>query len=289
VGPQRALRWFLAPSLAVLAVVLLYPLAYAVYLSSLDYYLARPHHPFVGLRNYVELAADLRFWGSLYNTCLIAGWSVGLELVVGLMVALGLYSLTVGARTLSVLMFLPHIVTPVVAGLFLRWMFVGRWGLIDATLASAGLYGPDWLGAPGWAKVTVVLADVWKFAPFVMLVLYAGLQSLDRSMLEAASIDGAGGVKLLAHVILPTLRPLVLFILATRLMDAFRFFDLIYVLTGGGPGTATETLTLYTYALGFGQLEMGKASALGVLTLLIVAGLIGLIIRWLYHRERGAF
>jgi multiple sugar transport system permease protein len=288
-SPQRALRWFLAPSLGVLGLVLVYPLAYAVYLSGLEYYLARPERPFVGLRNYTELLGDPRFWGSLWNTCLLAGSSVALEVVLGLVVALGLYALASGARTLSVLLFLPHVVTPVVAGLFLRWMFVGRWGLIDATLASVGLYGPDWLGAPGWARVTVVLADVWKFAPFVMLVLYAGLQGLDPSMLEAAAIDGATGLRWLRHVILPTLRPLVLFVLAIRLMDAFRFFDLIYVLTGGGPGTATETLTLYTYSLGFGRLEFGKASALGVLTLLVVSALTGLMIGWLYRRERGAF
>lgn len=288
-APQRALRWFLVPSLVILAAVLVYPLGYAIFLSSFQYYLARPRHTFVGLGNYVELLADARFWSSLSNTCVIAGASVALEFVVGLAVALGLYGLTRGARTLSVLMFLPHIVTPVVAGLFLRWMFVGRWGLIDASLASVGLFGPDWLGAPGWAKVTVVLADVWKFTPFVMLVLYAGLQGLDPSMLEAASIDGAAGLALLSHVVLPTLKPLILFILAIRLMDAFRFFDLIYVLTGGGPGTATETLTLYTYSLGFSQLEIGKASALGVLTLLVVAGLVGVMIGSLYRREGGAF
>jgi multiple sugar transport system permease protein len=288
-GPYRALRWFLAPSLGVLGLILLYPLGFAVYLSLLDYYLPRASHPFVGLRHYVDLLADPRFWNALYNTCVLAGASVALELGAGLLLALALYGLTAGARAYSVLLFLPHVVTPVVAGLLLRWMFVGRWGLIDATLASVGLQGPDWLGAPGWARATVVLADAWKFTPFVMLVLYAGLQSLDANMLEAAGIDGASGPALLRHVILPALRPLILFVLAIRLMDAFRFFDLIYVLTGGGPGTATETLTLYTYSLGFAQLELGKASALGVLTLLLVAALIGLLIRWLYRREQGAF
>ena len=186
-------------------------------------------------------------------------------------------------------MFLPHVVTPVVAALFLRWMFVGQWGLIDATLWSLGVPTPDWLGDPIWAKVTVILADAWKFTPFMILILYAGLRNIDQGILDAATVDGARGFQLLTSIILPILRPLILFVLAVRLMDAFRYFDTIYVMTAGGPGTATETLTLYTYAIGFKQLEIGRASALGMLTLVIVAGLIALIIAIMYRRERGAF
>jgi multiple sugar transport system permease protein len=188
-----------------------------------------------------------------------------------------------------VLNFLPHIITPVVGALFLRWIFVSRWGLLDATLASIGIFPPDWLGDPWMAKVTVIVADAWKFTPFMMLVLYAGLQSMDKNVLEAGVIDGAGGWNMIWYIILPTLRPLILFVLAIRLMDAFRFFDSIYVLTGGGPGTATETITMYTYQLGFKLLQIGKASALGVLTLLFVSALIGGIIFMPYRRERGAF
>jgi multiple sugar transport system permease protein len=120
--------------------------------------------------------------------------------------------------------------------------------------------------------------------PFLMLVLYAGLQSFDVSLLEAAQIDGASGWQRLIHVILPMMKPLIAFVLAIRMMDAFRFFDLVYVLTNGGPGTATETITLYTYQLAFRMLEIGRASALGVLTLLVVAGMIvGMV--WLMQRS----
>jgi multiple sugar transport system permease protein len=176
-----------------------------------------------------------------------------------------------------------------VGALLLRWIFVSRWGLLDATLASLGIFPPDWLGDPLMAKVTVIAADAWKFTPFMMLVLYAGLQSMDRNLLEAGVIDGASGWNLIWHIILPTLRPLILFVLAIRLMDAFRFFDSIYVLTGGGPGTATETITMYTYQLGFRMLEIGKASALGIITLIMVAALIWGVIFVLYRREGGRF
>ena len=286
---HRGLLWFLAPSMLVLACVLVYPLGYALYLSLFDYYLAGASPVFIGLANYVALLGEPRFWGALWNTIVIVSCGVAIEFAVGLALALGLYRLKFGAHALMVLLFVPHIITPVVAALFLRWMFVGQWGLIDATMWTFGIATPDWLGSPFWAKVTVIIADTWKSAPFMMLVLYAGLQSLNQSVLEAARVDGANGWFLLTRIILPLLRPLVLFVLSIRIMDAFRFFDTIYVLTGGGPGTATETLTLYTYATGFARLEVGKASALGVLTLLIVAGLVAATIKFLYRREKGQF
>lgn len=280
---------FLAPSLLVLSVVLLYPLGYAIYLSLFDYYLAGGAPRFIGLGNYWTLLGENRFWGALFNTVAIASGSVGLEFVVGLALGLSLYRIGASAHVFLVLLFIPHVITPVVGALLLRWIFVGQWGLIDATLWSLGISTPDWLGSPFWAMVTVIVADTWKFAPFMMLVLYAGLQSLDQSLIEAATVDGATGRQMLVRIILPILRPLILFVLSIRVMDSFRFFDTVYVLTGGGPGTATETLTLYTYVTGFRRLEIGKASAMGVLTLMIVAGVIALIILLLYRRDKGNF
>jgi multiple sugar transport system permease protein len=279
----------MVPSLLVLGVVLFYPLGYAIYLSLFDYYLPNPERQFIGLGNYVELLSEPRFWHSMLTTGIIAGSAVASEFILGFALALALFRLTRGAKALAVLNFLPHIITPVVGALLLRWIFVSRWGLLDATLASLGIFPPDWLGDPLMAKLTVIAADAWKFTPFMMLVLYAGLQSMDRNLLEAGVIDGASGWNLIWHIILPTLRPLILFVLAIRLMDAFRFFDSIYVLTGGGPGTATETITMYTYQLGFRMLEIGKASALGIITLVMVAALIWGVIFVLYRRERGRF
>jgi multiple sugar transport system permease protein len=266
-----------------------YPLSYAIYLSFFNDDLGTGSHLFIGAANYTDLLTDWRFWTSLSQTTFIAISAVGLEFCVGLTVAYGLYQLTFGSRTLNLLLFLPHVVTPVVAGLFLRWIFIGRWGLLSSVLIGLGVLPPDWLGTPGWARLAVILADGWQFTPLVILVLYAGLNTVDQSQMEAARIDGAGRWSLLFRIMVPTIKPLILFVLAMRLMDAFRMFDIVYVLTAGGPGTATETVTMYDYALAFHLLQIGKASALGVLILLILAGLTALMIAIVYRREQGAF
>ena len=280
---------FMLPSVAVMTVVLAYPFASAFYYSFQAYYLGGGATHFVGLDNYLALLVDGRFWDDLLNTIIIVGFSVACELAIGLALALALYAAAHAVRTITLLNFLPNVVTPVVGAIFLKWMFIGRFGLIDSTLISLDIYPPNWLGDPFWAKVSLIAADTWKFAPFLMLVLYAGLQSLDAQLLEAAQIDGANAWQRLRYVILPMFKPLILFVVAIRVMDAFRFFDLVYVLTNGGPGTATETITLYTYQLGFRMLEMGKASALGIMTLIIVAAMIAGLIVFLSRRGREAF
>ncbi|MDF0601254.1 sugar ABC transporter permease [Psychromarinibacter sp. C21-152] len=284
---QRGLWLFFLPSFGLLAVVLLWPLGYAIYLSFFDYYLGSDARTFIGLGNYADLLSETRLWRSMWTTMLIAFGSVGLEFVVGFALALALYRLHRSAKVFSVLLFLPHIVTPVVAALFLKWMLASNWGFIDATLLTFNIEPQDWLGSPFWAKVSVILADAWVFTPLIMMVLYAALQGLDTSLIEAAQIDGASNWRILRHVIIPSLIPAIIFTISVRLMDVFRFFDIIYVLTGGGPGTATETITMYTYQLGFRMLEVGKASALGVITLVLVAALLLAINRTLNKTYRG--
>jgi len=281
---QRGLWLFLVPSFGLMTLVLLWPLAYAVYLSAFDYYLGSREMRFVGLANYAQLLSEARLWHSLATTVVIAFGSVAVEFALGFALAFALYSVTSSVRVFMILLFLPHIITPVVATLFLKWILTSNWGLIDATLLTFNINPPDWLGDPIWAKICVVFADAWIFTPFVMLVLYAALQTLDLAQIEAARIDGANGWRIIRHIILPSLVPVIVFTVSIRLMDVFRFFDTIYVLTGGGPGTATETVTMYTYQLGFQLLQVGKASALGIITLIIVAAIIATFSRIL---QRG--
>lgn len=278
---------FLLPSVILICCVMLYPLGYAVYSSLFNYDLGSGIHELIGLDNYATLLGEARFWAALGRTCLIVACAVTSEFFMGLFVAYGLYQLVRGGRVLSLLMFLPHIVTPVVAALFLRWIFMGRWGLLSSVLISLNIFPPDWLGDPSWARFTVVVADIWQFTPFIILVLLAALNTVDESLIEAAKLDGAGHWTLLFRIMVPSVWPMIAFVLVIRVMDAFRSFDNIYVLTAGGPGTATETLTMYTYTTAFKLLKIGKASALGVLTLIFV-GLVALaVIMVLSRLNRG--
>jgi len=278
---------FLVPSMTVLAVILFYPLLYSVGLSFYNYYLPVPRTSFVGLDNFRFILGDDAFWDALGVTARFTGAAVALELVVGIAVALLLDTSIPCRRFVITVVLLPMTITPAVAGLLMRWMFESNWGLVNYFLSLVGVRGPGWTGDPSWALWAIVLADAWQNTPFVILVIYAGLQSIPEEPLEAAMVDGASRVQTLAYVIFPFLRPLVLFVLIIRSMDAFRVFDQVFVMTGGGPGTATQTITFYNYVMAFRMLRMGRASALGVITLLILSVVIGFWISLLYRREKG--
>jgi multiple sugar transport system permease protein len=278
---------FLVPSMTVLAVILFYPLAYSLGLSFYNYYLPVPRTTFVGLDNFRFILGDDAFWDALGVTARFTGTAVAIEVVLGIAVALLLDSRIPCRRFVNTVVLLPMAITPAVAGLLMRWMFESNWGLVNYFLGLVGVHGPGWTGDPVWALWSIVLADVWQNTPFVILVVYAGLQSVPVEPLEAAMVDGASRAQTLAHVVFPFLRPLVLFVLIIRSMDAFRIFDQVFVMTGGGPGTTTQTITFYNYVMAFRQLRVGRASALGVITLLILSLVIGAWIYLLYRREKG--
>jgi len=278
---------FLVPSMTVLAVILFYPLAYSLGLSFYNYYLPVPRTTFVGLDNFRFILGDDAFWDALGVTARFTGAAVTIEVVLGIAVALLLDTRIPCRRFVTTVVLLPMAITPAVAGLLMRWMFESNWGLVNYFLGLVGMRGPGWTGDPAWALWSIVLADAWQNTPFVILVVYAGLQSVPVEPLEAAMVDGASRAQTLAHVVFPFLRPLILFVLIIRSMDAFRIFDQVFVMTGGGPGTTTQTITFYNYVMAFRQLRMGRASALGVITLLILSLVIGAWIYLLYRREKG--
>lgn len=278
---------FLLPSMTVLSVILFYPLLHSVGLSFTNYYLPVPRRSFVGLDNFTHILADDAFWDSLRVTARFTGWSVAIEVVLGAAIALLLDARIPCRNLVSTVILLPMTITPAVAGLLMRWMFESNWGMVNYFLSLAGVQGPGWTGDPAWALWALILADAWQNTPFVVLVLYAGLQSIPVEPLEAAMVDGASRRQTLTHVVFPFLRPLILFVLIIRSMDAFRVFDQVFVMTGGGPGTTTQTITFYNYVMAFRMLRMGRASALGVITLLILSVVIGFWIYLLYRKEKG--
>ena len=273
-GGERRLAWFmLAPALGLIALIAIFPLLYALWESLHRYDLRMPWlgTPFVGLGNYAELLGDGRFWSALAHTAAFAGISIALELVLGLALALAMHRATRGTALVRVAALLPWAIPTVVAGLLWRFLFDSRTGVANAVLSATGMIDEPivWLAHSTLAWVPVILADVWKTTPFVALLLLAGLQNIDPALHEAAAMDGAGPWRRLRHVTLPLLAPAILVALIFRTVDAFRVFDLVYVLTGGGPGTATEPVALYAFTTMLQHLRFGYGAAVGVVIFLV--------------------
>jgi ABC-type sugar transport system permease subunit len=240
--------------------------------------------PWVGLDNYLEALADARFLGALAHTGFFVVVSVALELVLGLALALALHGAFRGRGLARTTALLPWAIPTVIAALVWRFLFEGPRGLVNGLTVGLGLTDAPlvWFADAMLAWVPIVLADVWKTTPFVALLLLAGLQNIDPELYESARVDGAGPVQRFLHVTLPLLRPAILVALVFRTLDAFRVFDLIFVLTGGGPGTATESLAVYTFNALLQDLRFGFGSALSIIVFLVT-----FVLAWVYVRLVG--
>ncbi len=238
--------WLVSPAVATILLVALFPLAWTLWESVHLHDLRMPWlgRPFVGVGNYVEAFEDPRFWAALAHTGLFTGISVALELGLGLILALAMNRATRGRTVVRAAVLVPWAIPTVVSALLWRFIFDDQAGIVNAVLSGVGLAREPivWFIHPDLAWVPVIVSDVWKTTPFVALLLLAGLQNIDASLYEAARIDGASRWQQFRHVTLPLLKPALLVALVFRTLDSVRVFDLIYVLTGGGPGTSTEPI-----------------------------------------------
>jgi ABC-type sugar transport system permease subunit len=259
----RLARWLVAPALLVVCAVALLPAAATAWeaLHRHDLRLPWLGTPFVGPGNFVEALGDPRFVSAVWRTVLFAAVSVPLELALGLALALVLHHLVRGRGLARVVTLLPWAVPTVVAALAWRFVF--------ETSDPAGI---DWLTRPLAAWVPIVLADVWKTTPFVAVLLLAGLQSIDPALYDAARVDGASPARQLVTITLPLLAPALIVAAAFRALDALRLFDLPYVMTAGGPGTATEPLSLYAFVVLMQRLRVGYGAALSICVFLLALG-----------------
>lgn len=272
-GAARAGRWFLLPGLLFLFVIDLVPLLYSAWISLYDWWLIRPRNiRFVGLGNYLRLATDAEAWRAVAVTGFFTAGAVALEFLIGLALALLFAQPFRFLRPLRVLLLLPLFVVPVVGGTMWRVIFHPDIGVLNYYLAWLGFGQPAWLSDPQFALVSIMLVDAWRTIPFMFLVIYAGLEVLPAELFEAAAVDGASAWQAFRHITIPLLTYIMLVAVLIRGMDAFREFDIIFVLTGGGPGTATQTIQMLNYRA-FGLGHMGMANAIGVVTLVLVAAL----------------
>ena len=275
---EARLAWaFVLPALGTIVLIALFPLLRTVWESLHVNDLRMPWRgqPFVWFANYIEVLGDPRFWGAMLHTAFFTVASVALELVLGLVLALALNRAYRGRGLVRASVLLPWAIPTVVSALLWRFMFDSQAGIANGVLMGIGLMNEPfvWFIHSLAAWVPIVLADVWKMTPFVALLLLAGLQNIDDSLYEAARIDGASTWQQFTHVTLPLLKPAILIALIFRTMDSFRVFDLIYVLTAGGPGTSTEPIALYTFNALLQNLRFGYGSALSVIVFIVTFGL----------------
>jgi multiple sugar transport system permease protein len=255
---------FVSPALILLSLVTVYPVLYVICLSLERRLLIFNISRFVGLDNYLFLFRDDRFWNALGNTAYFTVMSVALEMALGLSIAVLLnrsFRLKGGARA-AVLV--PWAVPTVVSARMWEWMYNTDFGILNYIFGAK----INWLGSPHLALNAAVFMDVWKTTPFVAILLTAGLQVIPADLYRAARIDGAGAWQAFRRITLPLLKPVIIVVLAFRTLDAFRVFDAIYVLTGGGPANSTETLSIYAYKVLFQTLQFGYGSALSLVVFL---------------------
>jgi len=277
-GPSFATRrriegWLLVlPALLLILGLSIFPLIQSFALSFQRWDLQSQEHPFVGLQNYREVVFDARVWGALQNAGIIVGGAVAVEFLLGLGLALLFAGDFTGKRFAMPILMLPVMVVPIVVGLTWRMLWDNQYGAINQTLSW--VLGRDvniiWLAHRDSALFAMIVTDIWQWTPFMFLVLLAALSSVNPELYEAAALDGAGWWQNLRDVSLPGIAKVVAVAILFRALDAFKIFDLVYMFTQGGPGTATESISWYIYQLGFKFFRLGYASAVSFTVVILM-------------------
>jgi multiple sugar transport system permease protein/N,N'-diacetylchitobiose transport system permease protein len=280
---------FIAPAALVILLVVVVPLARAAWMSLFDISLVRPgDEPFVGLGNYVDQLTSPDFWAAVWRSLFFTVASTSLELVLGLALALLMDQPLRGRWLLRTLIILPWALPTIVNALMWRWIDNAEYGALNALLTQLGLMGEYriWLSNSDLAMWMVIIADVWKMTPLVAILLLASLQSVDRELVEVAKVDGATSFQAFRLIVLPLLTPVILIVLVLRTMEAFKVFDIIWIMTGGGPANATQTIAIYAYQTAFQGYDFGAGAALGYLIAMIIMALAAVYLRLLGRTGR---
>ena len=281
---RRAALCFVAPALITLAALTAGPALWVFWLSLRQRMPVFGIDDFAGFAHYGFLASDARFWSAARVTVIFTILSVALELLLGVAVALALRGQRIGRRSALALLLLPWALPSVVTARLFEWLYHPAAGLVNIVLGAR----LNWLGDPALALPALVLADGWRTMPFVALFCYARLLTIPPAVYEAAAVDGAEWIATLRWITLPLLAPVLLVTLLFRTLDALRAFDLMFVLTGGGPAGMTETLTVYAYRSLFQTLRIGFGSAIGVVVFALVMLVAAAYLRVLRRQEETA-
>ena len=273
-----------------LAALIFGPLVYSIVLSLYKWQITdiNSGKQWVGLSNYVQLFTDPQVLTAVENTLIYVVGCVGVELVLGFIIASALFEMTKGRKLANSLILLPMIIAPVITALIWRYMLDPQFGLVAQVLTVFGIKGGiPFFGSSSLALPSLMIVDIWQWTPFVVLILHAGMLGISEEQFEAARIDGAGRWRILRSIVIPGIAPQILLVLLFRTMDTYRIFDTVFVLTRGGPGTSSLTIGLYTYQTGFSFFNLGYAMTLGVFILVTVAIISSFYLRLL--RRRAVF
>lgn len=286
---RRIRNLFLAPAIIYLLFMSIYPLIYSLYLSTTRKNLSRPYQKgFIGFDNYSNLITNDLFRTAIENTIVLAVASILIELIIAFFVARLFVAISdvPGSSIIRTVFILPMMLTPVVSGLLWSYILSPSLGIANHILRELGQAPYPWLASSDTALKSVIMINVWQWSPFLMLLMLAGLMSIPREQYEAAAMDGANILQVVRHIEMPFLRNVVLIGIIFRVIDNFRLFDIIYVTTRGGPGSATEVVTMYAYREMFGFFNVGYGSAAAVL-ILIMANIVTLVLNRFIRGEEG--
>ncbi|MEZ5775020.1 MAG: sugar ABC transporter permease [Hyphomicrobiaceae bacterium] len=280
---DRAFGWLLSlPALLALFVVILFPVLWAGWTSLHDYTLIAPNFDtFTGSANYQKAVASGEFRHTLWLTAFFVLAVVALEFLLGFLVALMLNEVERFKPIYYGILLCPLLMNPVIVGLIWRMFLHPQLGIVNYLLVSVGLPAVNWLGDTKVALWTIVLVDIWHQVSFMIVLLLAGLSALPREPYEAARVDGASALQCFWHITLPLMRPVIIVTLLIRLIFAVKTYDLIYIMTRGGPGIATDLVSYFIYRTAFVSLDIGLASAMSIVLLAVILGLTAYLYRYM--------
>lgn len=272
---------FVLPAVAVILLVVLFPLVYSFGISFFRWDLQIPGRQFIGLGNYLTALQDERVWEALLHTLIILVVALTLELVIGMGLALLLVGELPGKRFFVSLLILPAVISPIVVGHTWRMLWDTQYGPINQVLGwmLGQTVNLVWLSNPRTVYPALIITEVWQWTPFMFLILLAGLAAINPEMIEAAQVDGATSWQVFWRVTIPALSPVIMVALLIRGLDIFKLFDIIFALTGGGPGTLTETITYYIYLIGFQHFRVGYTAAIAFLLVILMSVIFTYLLR----------
>jgi multiple sugar transport system permease protein/sn-glycerol 3-phosphate transport system permease protein len=277
---------FLFPSLVGVLVFLVLPVVLVILLSFVRWDLLSPPK-FVGFSNFTDLFQYDQIGHSLLVTLYYVVLNIPIQTVIALGLAMMLNRKLPAMSFFRVLYVLPFLATPVAMAVVWNWVFDPKVGAINSLLADVGIHGPAWLGSTSWAMPVIAFANIWQYAGYNMLFFLAGLQAIPKQLYEVSGMDGANSFQQFFRITLPLLNPTLLFVLVTGFIGSFQVFDMVYVLTNGGPGDATEVMNLKIYQSAFVGFHIGEACAMSVILFLII--LIFTIVQFSYFRRRTTY